>query len=221
MFKCITLREWQHILKDEKNLIVQASNTDGNDTWENFPIGMCWQYNMIVREKCLQINNHKNLVLCSINTYTDFVRRGTQNINRKKIVKTLKENNISNYSVNYNKYFKLLPQYKFVISPEGNGIDCHRHYEALLAGCIPIVEWNENIQNKYGNCPILYTKDYSEITEEYLIKKYEEMLDKEYNFERLFLDYYNDKEVERIYNNSDYWTLKLTQKKYYQRNKNE
>lgn len=217
MFKCMTLREWQNIYKDEKNLIVQASNTDGKDTWESFPIGMCWQYNVISKDKSLQINNHKNLVLCAINTWTDSTRRGgtSNNINRQRIVEILKKNNILNQSINYNTYFKILPTYKFVISPEGNGIDCHRHYEALLAGCIPIVEHNEDIKVKYRNCPILYTNDYSEITEEYLKQKYEEMLDSEYDFECLFLNYYSKTDVERIISNSDYWTIKLTKKRYY------
>lgn len=42
-------------------------------------------------------------------------------------------------------YFNSLSTYKFVISPEG--IDCHRHYEALLARCVPIIEHNSLDQN--------------------------------------------------------------------------
>ena len=40
----------------------------------------------------------------------------------------------------------MLSKYKFIISPEGNGIDCHRHYEAILCGCIPIIEYNKDIE---------------------------------------------------------------------------
>ncbi len=57
-------------------------------------------------------------------------------------------------------YFNSLPHFKFVISPEGNGIDTHRTYEALIFGCIPIVEYDINIQKKYEGCPIIFTKDY-------------------------------------------------------------
>lgn len=37
------------------------------------------------------------------------------------------------------EYRKLLGRYMFVASPLGNGIDCHRTWEALYAGAIPIV----------------------------------------------------------------------------------
>jgi hypothetical protein len=108
-----------------------------------------------------------------------------------------------------------LPKYKFIISPEGNGIDCHRHYEALMAGCIPIIEDNELIREKYKGCPILYTKDYSEITKEYLESKYEEMKNKYYDFSRLFLNYYDDKTQIEIKNNGNYWGNRLTGKTWY------
>ena len=36
-------------------------------------------------------------------------------------------------------YFTGLKENRFVISPAGNGLDTHATWEALLAGCIPIV----------------------------------------------------------------------------------
>jgi hypothetical protein len=96
-----------------------------------------------------------------------------------------------------------------VVSPEGNGIDCHRHYEALLAGCIPIVERNPLIEEKYKGCPILYTDDYSEITPAYLNARYEEMKTVVYDFSRLFLDYYSSEQQNEIKNCGNFWTLRL------------
>jgi hypothetical protein len=155
--------------KDVSNLIVQASAIDGSDSIQHFPIGMGYKY------KGQQLKGpHDQPVLCAIVTETD-KRRRPSGINRKEIVQTLEKNGIQN--IYTDNYFDDLPKYKFVVSPEGNGIDCHRHYEALIAGCIPIVEYNDDIQKKYQGCPILYTKDYTEITEAYLSKKYEEMID--------------------------------------------
>jgi hypothetical protein len=174
-----TLEVWLKSRKPEHRLIVQASTEDGNDGITNSPIGMSWQY---VRERgnsvACQIGNHKNLVLCAISSDTDMRRRHQNPVNRKAIIETLGSKGIQNISLDPSKYFASLPTYKFVISPEGNGIDCHRHYEALMAGCIPIVEESELIRKKYGNVPILYTRDYSEINEAYLTKKYEEILKK-------------------------------------------
>ena len=85
----------------------------------------------------------------------------------------------------------MIAQHKFTISPEGNGIDTHRHYESLYFKSVPIIERNEKILFKYENLPVLYTDDYSEINEEYLNKKWDEMLETEYDFNRLFVSSYN------------------------------
>jgi hypothetical protein len=203
---CFSLREWQKIFKDlKKFLIVQASAKDGSDSWQPFPIGMSWQY--ILNEKkghVIQIGNHEHLVLCAVKPGTDN-RRRPNGINRISIINTLKNNSIENELLEHEHYFDSLPNYKFVISPEGNGIDCHRHYEALLAGCVPIVEYNCEIEKKYEGCPILYTHDYSEISEEYLNKKYIEMLDTMYDFSRLFLLFYDEETVNTIIDNGNYW----------------
>ena len=36
-------------------------------------------------------------------------------------------------------YYHLINKYKFILSPSGAGPDCHRTWEALYMGCIPIV----------------------------------------------------------------------------------
>lgn len=78
-------------------------------------------------------------------------------------MKNLIKNGFSNNKLSYDCYFNSLKKYKFIVSPEGNGIGCHRHYEALLSGYIPICEYNPRTEEKYKNIPILYTKDYSDI----------------------------------------------------------
>lgn len=105
--------------------------------------------------------------------------------------------------------------HKFIISPEGNGIDCHRHYEALLAGCIPIVEDNPLIREKYASCPMLYTKTYKEITEPYLQKLYAEMLDTTYDFSCLFLSSYTPDQQTQIQTAGNFWLAKKGVRAYY------
>jgi hypothetical protein len=39
-------------------------------------------------------------------------------------------------------YRNTVSRYMFIASPPGNGLDCHRTWEALYMGCIPIVEDN-------------------------------------------------------------------------------
>jgi hypothetical protein len=85
----------------------------------------------------------------------------------------------------------------------------------LFAGCIPIVEYNAIIEEKYNGCPILYTTDYSEITEEYLLQKYKEMIDETYDFSRLFLSYYDIAMQKTIKECGNFWMRKLTNKVWY------
>jgi hypothetical protein len=209
-----TLKKWQTMIKNESELIIQASHPNGETTDKT--IGMSYQYlNKNIDYKQCQLGNHENLVLCAIKNDTDFKRRGNTNSNRKNILKTLEQNNIHNINLLPSEYFKQLPTYKFVISPEGNNVDCHRHYEVLLAGCIPIVEDNEIIRNKYGDCPILYTKDYSEITPEYLEKKYKEMKSRLYNFSKLYISYFSQHEQFLMKDYANYWCHHLLGKTIY------
>ena len=205
----MTLETWQKIKKPVNSLLVQGSTTDGTDGWQDWSIGYNWRYMKLsnFEKGQIQIGNHNKLLMFAISSNTD-KRRKKHNINRFKIIEILKKQGFNNNIIKCNEYFKELPNNKFVISPEGNGIDCHRHYEALMSGSIPICEYNKKIEKKYENLPILYTKDYSEINEEYLNKKYNEMLKKEYNFEKLFFFYFTKEQQKEIKICSKRWCEK-------------
>ena len=213
----MSLTTWQGVEKPRSELLYNCSEFDRmNDEWVPFSIGLGWS---IIQNptplKDLQVGPHKELVLCAINTGTDQRRRGSQPINRRTIVNTLSKNGIHNTYFHSAAYFNVLPYYTFVISPEGNGIDCHRHYEALMAGCIPIIEEHEGIREKYKGCPVLYTKDYSEITPAYLEKVYESMKNEVYDFSRLLLSTYSSEEQGQIKANGNYWSHRLSGKYWY------
>lgn len=203
-----TLRQWQQMHKDPNEYIIQASSVDGQDRPTAMSIGMSYcigEYKDKLHT--IQHGPHNNLALCAISENTDQRRRGPV---RKTILERLKVNNIENVKLEPDKYFKLLPSYKFVISPEGNGIDCHRHYEALMAGCIPVIEHNPLIAVKYGNAPILWTTDYSEITPEYLETKYKEYMDKTWDFSLLYLSGWSPEEQLLAKYRGNFWMEKLT-----------
>ena len=209
----MSLRAWQSTLKDKQDFIVCASVIDGSDSWTSWPIGMGPRY-VTVHESNTQLGSHSLLVLCGLNSYTDRTRRPTAP-NRDSFLKTLDENGIVNTILSAPDYFQALPNYKFVVSPEGNGVDCHRHYEALMAGCIPIIEDKPTVREKYAGCPVLWTRDYSDITPEYLETKYDEMIDKDYDFSKLFVSSYPRHTQNTIRGNSDSWLLRLTGKQWY------
>jgi hypothetical protein len=74
--------------------------------------------------------------------------------------------------------------YKYVISPHGNGLDCHRTWEALALGCIPIVKTSP-LDTLFAGLPILIVKEWSDVTQE-LLDTFEPIR----NLEKLSLSYW-------------------------------
>jgi len=53
--------------------------------------------------------------------------------------------------------------HRFVVSPQGGGVDCHRTWEALCLGCIPIVKtsWLDPL---FEGLPVLIVKSWDSVT---------------------------------------------------------
>lgn len=113
---------------------------------------------------------------------------GNTNPDRNLIINKLNLNNI-NYklenNLSFQQYITNMSKYKFVISPPGNGIDCHRTWESLYLGCIPIVI-KHKLYDNWLELPILQVNDYSEITNELL----ENFCKNEFCLDKLNLDYW-------------------------------
>ena len=82
------------------------------------------------------------------------------------------------------RYLKEMTEHKFVLCPAGNGVDTHRLWEALYSKTIPVVRYEPAYRN-FMDLPILFVKDWSEVTEEFLNRKYAEMSAKKWNFSKL------------------------------------
>jgi hypothetical protein len=81
--------------------------------------------------------------------------------------------------------------YAFVLSPAGGGYDCHRTWEALILGSIPIVKrFNIPLEEVYEDLPVLIVDNWSDINEELLSKTLEKFKDRTFNYEKLTLDYW-------------------------------
>ncbi len=83
-------------------------------------------------------------------------------------------------------------QYSFVISPHGNGYDCHRTWEALILGCIVIVK-KSGIDELYSDLPVLIINDWSDINLELLESTINIFKCKVFNYDKLLLKYWVDK----------------------------
>jgi len=91
----------------------------------------------------------------------------------------------------FKQYLKDLAESHFIVSPNGNGIDCHRTWEALLCGSIPIVEQPAD-NSLFTDLPVIIINSWSEVTEEFLHKKLEELSKRTFNFKKLYIDYWFD-----------------------------
>ena len=210
----MTLREWQVGPRPEpQQLIVQASSEDGSDGWLEHPIGM--QYGFVSVGHHNFLGSHQHDLLVAFHPYTDARRRAGFETTRASIARTLHSNGFPNVSLDASSFYRQLPHFKFVASPEGNGIDCHRHYEALMAGCVPIIERHPLTLQKYHGLPVLWTADYAEVTTEHLRREYARMLDTRYDFSPLNIDHYDAGTQEHMRRRGNSWCRRLVGRDYY------
>ena len=96
----------------------------------------------------------------------------------------------------WESYLTTLAQHQFVVSPEGNGWDCHRTWEALLLGVIPIVQHDDGVKDVYEGLPVMFVKSWSEITHDRLEAEWNKFVSAPsgtYTYAKLFAPYWVDK----------------------------
>jgi hypothetical protein len=78
-------------------------------------------------------------------------------------------------------------EFMFVISPFGAGLDCHRTWEALMLGCIPIIR-RSGISSLFDNLPVLQLENWTDLTKDMMLATYKDFLSKKFDFTTLFLN---------------------------------
>lgn len=71
--------------------------------------------------------------------------------------------------VNFETYLDRMWRCKFVLCPRGNAIDCHRNWETVYMGRVPVMKRNPFLEELYAPYPVLWVDDYSEVTEQLLL----------------------------------------------------
>ncbi len=109
---------------------------------------------------------------------------------RSTVFEKIKSSGIptTNEQLPFESYINNMSKHKFVASPRGNGLDCHRTWEALYIGCIPIVI-RHKMYDEWSDLPILQIDDWSDLNTEMLVK----FSSKEFNYEKLSLKYWRDR----------------------------
>jgi len=85
-----------------------------------------------------------------------------------------------------------IANYAFVLSPFGNGMDCHRTWETLCLGSIPIVK-AQCFQKLFEDLPVLIVNNWADITQELLDNTIQDFKTKTFNYDKLKLSYWVSK----------------------------
>ena len=85
--------------------------------------------------------------------------------------------------------WKFMAKHAFVLSPFGNGMDCHRTWEALVLGAIPIVRGHQ-FDELFADLPVLIVDEWKDVTAELLTATLEAFKGRSFKKERLELAYW-------------------------------
>ncbi len=125
--------------------------------------------------------------------YTNAQHRLDRFNDRRNSIKTIPNSilTLQPYIIPRTNVWENYGKHAFVLSPFGNGFDCHRTWEALCCGCIVIVR-NPFMKELFADLPILNVQEWSDVTPELLQKTIEEYSAKTFNYEKLTLKYWLD-----------------------------
>lgn len=98
----------------------------------------------------------------------------------------------------FKEYLTDLTHAQFVVCPAGNGLDCHRQWEVLLMGAIPVMLHStlDPLFGPEGELPVVLVDDWSHVTEEFLKSEYQRLKSKTRAHERMFAGYWLNKIAE-------------------------
>ena len=110
---------------------------------------------------------------------------------RRILYNKIKDNKNIDFSPKYKSFIEITKdynKYNFAISPRGRGLDCHRTWEAISLGVVPIIK-SSKIDILFNNLPVIIIKSFNELNNE-LIKNYK--LPNKLNIERITLGYWQN-----------------------------
>ena len=123
--------------------------------------------NFISRVRFNDFHKRKVKLICDIH-----LNKG--NFNEERRIAYQKSLNIKgsffiNKPFSRNKYWRLMRNSQYIISPRGRGFDCHRTWEAIVLGVIPIVKSSVN-DALFKELPVLIINSYEEINNNLMIE---------------------------------------------------
>ncbi len=95
------------------------------------------------------------------------------------------------HGVTHQDFLTMCGESRFVISPPGNGIDCHRTWEAMYMGAIPLVRRSHHT-NGFADLPMVAVENWDSLTNEMLAQTYARYERRAWGLDKLFFPYWED-----------------------------
>ena len=88
------------------------------------------------------------------------------------------------------RYCRDIQDHKFMICPQGNGVDCHRNWEVLYLKRVPIMKKSHYLQELYKDYPVLWVDDFADVTKT-LLTSSQDLCDRAMNLDLNLLDLFS------------------------------
>ncbi|CAB4130328.1 hypothetical protein UFOVP117_369 [uncultured Caudovirales phage] len=174
-----------------------------SDIIESIPIGFEnseWFPEIRKIQKLLDISltpkNIKNLVYLNLNILNNpSVRQPIYDMLKDKHYVTTE---YGRNGLTYDNYLNNLYNHRFMVCPEGNGIDVHQPWESLHVNTIPIQKKNINNKN-WRELPICWVDEWEQITDEnFLNSEYDRITKNTINKTKLDFNFWRNKILNSI-----------------------
>ena len=183
-----------NMLADQKIFHWFGANGDiiEHPKFTHIPIGISNYYwpngkTDILKEISLANLEKKHLISINLSISTNRAEPVYKYFTAKSFCTVLPKKDFKNYLEDLKKSWS-------VVSPHGNGLDCHRTWEALLVGTYPVVK-KSTIDILYKDLPVIVINDWQEVTESFLKNKIKEFaiaeIGDKFKHEKLFFPYYS------------------------------
>ena len=165
-------KEFQWALNDSRILAWFTQNPDyEHKKLFPIPIGVAnirWRHGNVLSIKQAISSYRKAFSNRTTLLYVNFAVGTNRNIRSKALKWALSiVNKTKGKSVSYETYLREIGDSKFVLSPPGNGLDCHRTWEAMLMGAMPIV-LRSRLDPLFSNESVLVVDSWNQLTLDYL-----------------------------------------------------
>lgn len=153
---------------------------------ENDYIGGQPQRKLILNEKSFIEKTPSKLAYfnCNVNTHKP------DRIPAFEYFKTKSWCTVKNPRPDYHAFCDETLDHYFVISPRGNGLDCHRSWESLYLNRYLVMKRYHGLEQLFEDLPVVFVDNWNEVTEELLQNKLIEFKNKLFNYEKLKFSYW-------------------------------